>query len=90
MFGTGIYIVSQSATGENFELRTWFSIDFTMEIIILECKIEKFRACGAQFDVKSVHTLKTILPHLAPYTVIDFMYDIGMGLVYMRAPPNKQ
>ena len=59
MFGTGIYIVSESAAGEKFELKTWFSIDFTMEILMLECKIENFRACGAQFDVKNVHNHNT-------------------------------
>ncbi len=37
--------------GENFEIWNRFSIDFTIEIIILESKNLKMFACGALSDV---------------------------------------
>ena len=40
--------------GDNFEIWNRFSIDFAIEIIILECKNLKIFACGALSDVISV------------------------------------
>ena len=40
--------------GEIFEIWNRFSIDFAIEIIILECKNLKIFACGALSDVISV------------------------------------